>query len=87
MFYTSLVSLAANTDESSSIFFKSAAFTELEHMGHNSSSDFSKRLQWVGGYIIMMVSYWWLPAYLSVLTAGEFADAIGHSDEHPGPVA
>ena len=45
MFYAFPVSLAANADESSSIFFKSAAFTELEHIGHNGSSDFSKRLQ------------------------------------------
>lgn len=48
IFYASPVSLAANADESSSIFFKSAAFTELEHIGHKGSSDFSKRLQWVG---------------------------------------
>ena len=50
MLYTSPVLLAASAAESSSIFFKSAAFTELEHMGHNGSSDFSKRLQWIGVY-------------------------------------
>ena len=56
MSYASPVSVAVN-GESFSILFKSAAFTELEHMGHNGSSDFSKRLQWVGGYTQLALIY------------------------------
>lgn len=47
--YASAVSVAVNAEVGSAIIFKSAAFIEVEHMGHTGSSELSKSLEcWCG---------------------------------------
>lgn len=54
--YASAVSVAVNAEVGSAIIFKSAAFIEVEHMGHTGSSELSKSLECWCGYSYYSVS-------------------------------